>query len=161
MRLLQKIRKAFDTGGITVGIETPQQFSWTDPVIPVRVTLTGHQVERRAVPHLDFRLKDVGDGGGPPGLRPAAADRRRPDGRVVNHPWQHLLALHLAPGETRTLDVRMPLPHVRPSVLQRATVTGHGLQLNFGTQWYELSVSAPVEGSALARSASTRLRLTG
>lgn len=161
MRIFDRIRKTFDTGGIRVGLTAPPQFTWADPLVPVQVTLTGHESERRSIQHLNFRLKDVGDGGGPPGLRKDGADRR-PDGRIINHSWQQLIALHLAPGETRTLQLQVPLPrHARPGALDRATITSQGVQFSFGTQWFELTVSAPVDGANIARSASTRLRLTG
>lgn len=158
MRLLDKMRKAFNAGGIRIALEAPGQFAWEDPVIPVRVTLTGHEADRRSVPHLDFRLRDIGDGGGPPGTRPAP-DRRRPDGRIVDHAWRHQLSLHLAPGETRTVTLQVPLTgHGGPGMLDRATVTGTGLQFTVGAQWFELSVSASVDGAPAARSDSARLQ---
>lgn len=58
MRLLDKIRKVFDTGGVVVELETPKSFSWDDPTIPVQVKVTGHGSEVRQLQQLGFSLKD-------------------------------------------------------------------------------------------------------
>ena len=108
MGLFDKIKKAFDTGGIKVTIEAPKRFDWSDPAIPARVTVTGHESESRSIAHLSFTLKDDGDNQGAPGMRDK--DRpHQPDGRRFTARYDHPVALDLRPGESRTVEVAVPL----------------------------------------------------
>lgn len=161
MGLFDKLKKAFDTGGIKVDLEAPKKFDWDDPVIPARVTLTGHESETRTIQQLSFTLKDDGDNSSGPGMR----DRDRPhqpDGRRFSATYVHLLALELGAGQTRTFDVDIPLAsNGGPGLINRMSFTGDGLTLHFGDQWYVLSVSAPVDGATMAKADSTRLRAPG
>lgn len=161
MGLFDKIRKAFDTGGIRVRLEAPGHFDWQDPGIPVQVTLTGHDAEPRTVQHLSFTLKDVGDNQGAPGLRDRD-ERHRPDGRRFSARFDHPLGLQLAPGEERVVEVVVPLPGgEEPGLADRMSFGPDGVTLHLGDQWYVLSVSAPVEGATMARAATSRLRAPG
>ncbi|USQ81406.1 hypothetical protein NF556_07085 [Ornithinimicrobium faecis] len=161
MGLFDKIKKAFDTGGIKVDLEAPKKFDWSDPTIPVRVTLTGHESEARSVQQLSFSLKDDGDNEGAPGMRNNDGPSRG-DGRRFSATYVHLLALQLAPGETQTFDVNIPLAaNGGPGLINRMSFTNGGVTLHFGDQWYVLSVSAPVDGANMARADKVRLRASG
>lgn len=161
MRLFARIKKAFDTGGIGIDLEAPGRFEWDDPTIPVRVTLTGHKTQPRTIQQLGFSLKDDGDNHAVPGM--GTNDRaRRGDGRRFSASYVHLLALQLDPGEVRTLEVNVPLAtNSGPGLINRMSVTGDGLTLHFGDQWYILSVSAPVDGATMAKADRVRLKAPG
>ena len=161
MGLFDKLKKVFDTGGITVDLEAPKRFDWGDPTIPVRVTLTGHDAETRTVQHLSFSLKDDGDNQGHPGMRRDDGPSR-PDGRRFSATYVHLLALQLPPGETHSFDLDIPLAaNGGPGLINRMSFTDGGLTLHFGDQWYVLSVSAPVDGASMAKADSVRLKASG
>lgn len=161
MGLFDKIRKAFDTGGIKVHLEAPDRFDWADPGIPVRVTLTGHESEPRTITHLSCTLKDVGDNQGAPGMRDRD-EPHRPDGRRFRSSHDHLLALPLPPGQTHAVELAVPLPGgTGPGLTDRMSFGPDGLNLHFGDQWYVLSVSAQVEGANMARAATAKLRASG
>lgn len=161
MGLFDKIKKVFDTGGIRVDLQAPKKFDWGDPTIPVRVTLTGHESERRSIQQLNFSLKDDGDNQAAPGL--SNNDRpSRGDGRRFSATYVHLLALELAPGETQSFDVSIPLAtNGGPGLINRMSFTSAGVTLHFGDQWYVLSVSAPVDGASMAKADTVRLRASG
>lgn len=161
MGLFDRIRKTFDTGGIGVDLEAPKTFDWGDATIPVRVTLTGHDAENRSIQQLNFSLKDDGDNALAPGMRDR--DRpRQPDGRRFTATYVHLLALQLPPGETRTLEIAVPLAgNGGPGLINRLSVGSGGVTLHFGHQWYVLSVSAPVDGANMARADTVRLKASG
>lgn len=161
MGLFDKIKKTFNTGGIKVALEAPKRFDWADEVIHTRVTLTGHESEPRTIQHLDFTLQDVGDNQGHPGMR----DRDEPhraDGRRYRSTYQHLIALELGPGESRTFEVRVPVGTVDgPTIVDRMSFTPGGATLHLGAQWYELKVSAPVDGANMAKAATAKLKAPG
>lgn len=162
MGLFDKIKKAFDTGGIKVKIEAPKKFDWNDPAIPARVTVTGHESEPRSIAHLSFTLKDDGDNQGAPGMRDK--DRpHQPDGRRFTAHYDHLVALELGPGESRTFDVAVPLAagNGGPGLIDRMSFNASGATLHFGDQWYVLSVAAPVDGATMSRADTTRLKASG
>lgn len=161
MGLFSKIKSAFDTGGIKVKLEAPDRFDWDGQGIPVRVTLTGDESEARTIQSLDFTLKDSGDNQRAPGMRDSS-ERHRPDGRRFNARYQHLLALTLAPGQVQTVELTVPLTGGGgPGVSDRMSIGPDGLTLNFGDQWYVLSVSAPVVGAPVARATTARLKAKG
>lgn len=161
MGFFDKIKKAFDTGGIKVELEAPKSFDWGDQTIPTRVTIVGHESEPRSIQSLSFTLKDEGDNKMAPGMRDK--DRPgRPDGRRFSSSYEHLVALELGPGETHTIEVGVPLSAgAGPGLLDRMSFGADGATLHFGTQWYVLSVSAPVEGATMARADTTRLQASG
>ncbi|NLG21858.1 MAG: hypothetical protein GX555_10595 [Actinomycetales bacterium] len=161
MGIFDKIKKAFDTGGIKIDLEAPKRFEWGDPAIPVRVTLTGHESEVRSIQHLSFNLKDVGDNQGAPGMRDKDQPHR-PDGRRFSAHYEHLLALQLQPGQTHVVEVSVPLTGGEgPGLADRMSFGSDGISLNFGDQWYVLSASAPVDGAKMARTATAKLKAPG
>lgn len=161
MGLFDKLKKTFDTGGIKVGLDAPKKFDWADEVIHTRVTLTGHESEPRTIMHLDFTLEDVGDNQGHPGMRDKDA-RHHFDGQRFRSRYQHPIAVQLAPGESRTFEVAVPVGGGDgPTLVDRMSLTPGGVVLRFGSQWYELKVSAPVEGANMARAASVKLQAPG
>lgn len=161
MGLFDRIKKTFNTGGIKIAIQAPTTFDWADEVIHTRVTLTGHDSEPRTIPHLDFTLEDVGDNRGHPGMRDRDT-RHRPNGRRFRSTYQHLTTLHLSPGEIRTLEVAVPLAAgAEPTVIDRMSFTTDGAVLHFGNQWYQLKVSASVDGAPMARAATATLKASG
>lgn len=163
MGLFDKIKKAFDTGGIKVELEAPKKFDRSDQSIPTRVTVTGHESEPRSIQALTFTLKDDGDNQGMPGMRNNDDGPRQGDGRRFSSSYDHLVALELGPGESRTFEVAVPLAaNGGPSLIDRMSfAVDGGATLHFGDQWYVLSVSAPVEGANMARADKVRLKASG
>lgn len=161
MGLLDKIRRVFDTGGVVVELEAPKRFGWDDPTIPVRVRVTGHGSEARKLHQLGFSLKDAVDHqpthGTGRGGRP-----RRGNGRRFSASYVHLVALRLRPGESRTIEVDVPLAtNDGPRLINRMSPTGGGLGLHREAPWYVLSVSATVDGGSTTTTDTVRLRTSG
>lgn len=87
----------------------------------------------------------------------------QPDGRRFTARYDHPVALELGPGESRTVEVAVPLAagNGGPDLIDRMTFNASGATLHFGDQWYVLSVAAPVEGASASRTASAKLKASG
>lgn len=99
MGFLDKVRKAFDTGGITTELHAPDSFRWRDETLPVSVRLTGHESEPRTVTSIEFRLRDAERDDS----NRSARERERDGIR-----FEYREAVVLQPGETVTLDIDFP-----------------------------------------------------
>lgn len=158
MGFFDKIKHAFDTGGIDVEISVPDRFRWSDDSLPVTVTITGHEEEPRTVTELELRLREDDDD--------SRTDRgRHRDGVRMTHGGP----IELTPGESVTLELAFPLSASgaveglsggeEPSWLKAASgVIGTLTELNRETPWYWFSVAATVEGAGAHKTATRRIR---
>lgn len=158
MGFFDKIKHAFDTGGIDVDITVPDRFRWSDATLPVKVTLTGHDEEPRTVTELELWLREDDDD--------SRTDRdRHRDGMRMTHSGP----IELAPAESVTLELAFPLSasgaveelsgQDAPGWLTAASgLMGTLTELNRETPWYWFSVSATVEGAGAHKTETERIR---
>ncbi len=122
MAFFEKIKAAFDSGGIKVKLEVPRKFTWGDASVPATVTLTGHKSERRRVEALRFSFEDEaqessssgssGSSGGGFSIGPSAGLSGGPanqNGQRVRIDYHHEGPIDLEPGQVETLTVDVPL----------------------------------------------------
>lgn len=160
MGFFDGIRKAFDAGGIRVGLEVPKSFDWADEAIPVVVTLTGHKSEPRTVTALVFKLEEDDDderGTGRPGTRIST-------GRGGSLSYTRTEPIELLPLQVVTVEVRVPLTP-DAAVTGGAGWVGKAVDaiamlgtIRFNSPWYQLSVHTTVEGAAASKGTSKRIR---
>ena len=130
MGFLDGLKKAFDTGGIELGMVVPKSFRWSDGTLPITVTLGGHKEEPRTVTQLALWLREDD----------ADSQQRRSGHRegvrmIVHGPFE------LAPLEEKSVEV--------PFALTEATRD---------TPWYRLSVEATVEGAGAQKMVARRIK---
>lgn len=159
MGLFDSVRKAFDAGGIKVGLDVPKSFTWSDAAIPVTVTLTGHKTEPRTVTALSFELEEDDVDRSPAGTGSRVSTGRGP---VLRH--REAVTVDLAPGETSTVEVQVAL-HPDAAVTDAAGWVGKAVEvvaalgtITLSADWYKLSVHTTVEGAAASKGASRRIR---
>jgi hypothetical protein len=99
-----RIKKMFDFGGVKRKLDLPPGFSWHDPVLPVAVRLTNTTDEERTVVKLSFTISE------------SSSSQSSKDGEQNSSgPARTLLSLErpveirLAPGESETVEVEIPL----------------------------------------------------
>lgn len=160
MGLFDAVKKAFDAGGIKVGLEVPKSFQWSDESIPVTVTLTGHKTEPRTVTAMAFKLEEDDDddrGTGRPGTRIST-------GSGGSLSYTRTETIELQPLQVVTVGVSIPL---KPdaAVTSEAGWVGKVVDaiamlgtIRFNSQWYKLSVHTTVEGAAASKGTSKRIR---
>jgi hypothetical protein len=156
MGFFDGLKKAFDTGGIDLGLVAPKAFRWSDGELPVTVSLGGHKEEARTVTQLELWLREDDDD---------SQDRRRGHREGVR------MTVHgpfvLAPGEERSVEVPFALTAAAgvtsgeeaPAWLK--AVSGAATALTEATRetpWYLLSVEATVEGAGARKTVSRRLK---
>ena len=158
MGFFDGVKKAFDTGGIGLGLEAPKSFRWSDATIHTTVLITGHKEESRVVTQLELWLReDDAD----------SQDRRRGHREGIRMTVQG--PFELAPGEERSVEVVFPLTaaagaaeisgEAAPAWLK--AVSGAAAALTEATRetpWYLLSVEATVEGAGARKTVSRRLK---
>ena len=164
MGFFDSLKKAFDAGGIGVKLAAPNDFRWEDATLPVTVNLSGHKSEPRTVASLDFRFEDDIDRGAS-GIRGSGGARNR-RGSSVDLRWSYPGPIELLPGQTVSLDIRMPLSKDAASgasgVLDAALSAIAGLgELTMSIPWYTLSVHASVVGANMSKGTSKRIRNSG
>jgi hypothetical protein len=100
-----RIKKMFDHGGVKLRYDFPKAFKWQDPVLPVAIELTNTTDEQRAVVNLSFKLSED------------MSNRKSKDGKDVSVTaeartfliYEHPVDVKLAPGETSTVELEIPL----------------------------------------------------
>jgi hypothetical protein len=158
MGFFDKLKHAFDTGGIDLDISVPDRFRWSDDVLPVTVTITGHDEEPRTVAELELWLREDDDDS-------RNSRGRHRDGVRMTHGGP----IELAPGESVTLEIAFPLSASgaveglsggeAPGWLKAAGgVIGTLTELGRETPWYRFSVSTTVEGAGAHKTATRRIR---
>lgn len=106
MGLFGSIKRAFGGGGgVGAKLELPKSFTWEDAQLAITVTLTGHKEEPRTVEMISFRMQDV------PEQEDNNSNITSQHGARLDYTWDSVEVIQLAPGETRTLEVLMPLPY--------------------------------------------------
>ncbi len=160
MGLFDAVKKAFDTGGIKVGLDAPKDFRWSDASIPVTVTLTGHKAEPRTVTALEFKLEeDEDDTPGTTGSR-----TRVTTGGGGGLSYTRTETIELQPSQVVTVEVQVPLKPDEAATKEAGWVgkVVEAIVLNgtirFNSKWYKLSVYTTVEGAAASRGTSQRIR---
>jgi hypothetical protein len=158
MGFFDGLKKAFDTGGIDLGLAAPKDFRWSDGELPVTVTLVGHKEEARTVTQLELWLREDDDD---------SQDRRRGHREgvrmTVSGPFE------LAPGEERSVEVPFALTAATgvagasgedaPAWLKAVSGAATALtEATRDTPWYLLSVEATVEGAGARKTVSRRLK---
>lgn len=176
MAFFDKIKAAFDGGGIKVKLELPRTFTWGDPSVPATVTLTGHKTERRRVQALLFSFEDkaqersqsgsgsglsIGSGASSGASSGVGSDNR--DGQRVRIQYHHEGPIDLEPGQVETVTVDMPLES--PDIPE-AEVTGFlGKVISSVGKigrpdlitHFVMSVSTEVEGVKRSKSSTKRI----
>lgn len=159
MGFFDKLKRAFDTGGIDVEISVPDTFRWSDGTLPVSVTLTGNDEEPRTVTELELWLREDDDDS-------RTSRGRHQDGVKMTHAGP----IELGVGETINLDIEFPLSvsgaveemsggEEAPGWLKAASgVLNTVSELSRETPWYRFSVSSTVEGAGAHKTASRRIR---
>lgn len=164
MGFLDKIKKAFDTGGISADLNAPREFRWSDETLPLSLTLTGHDTEVRTVKSVTFRLQETADES-----RSKTAREREHDGIR----FKHNESFDLQPGETVSIDIAFPL--TTSEILERvdamdnapgwlataAKVVDAGAKLSTTSDDYTISASPEIEGAKMAKSVKRRIRQAG
>lgn len=164
MGVFDKIRKAFDAGGIKTELHTPDEFRWQDEFLPVRVTLTGHDTEARTVTSIEIRLRD------------AERDDSNRSARDREHDgirFEYREAVVLQPGESIALDIDFPLTASEvidqvgatekvPGWLSTAAkVIDTAQSLSVDSSHYVISATPKVEGAKMDRGVNRRIRQVG
>lgn len=164
MGFLDKIKKAFDTGGIKTELHTPDAFRWRDETLPVSVRLTGHESEPRTVTSIEFRLRDADR----EDTNQSARERER-DG--IRFEYRESVVLH--PGESVTLDIDSPL--TTSGIIDQVGATGQvpgwfataakvvdtAQSLSTDSSHYVISATPKVEGAKMDRGVNRRIRQMG
>lgn len=113
MGLFDKVKKAFDTGGIKTELHAPDAFRWQDETLPVSVRLTGHKSEPRTITSTEIRLRDAERDDGS-----RSAKERERDG--IRFEYRETVVLQ--PGQTIALDIDFPL--TASEVIDQVGATG-------------------------------------
>ena len=158
MGFLDGLKKAFDTGGIDLGLAVPKSFRWSDGTVPITVTLGGHKEEPRTVTQLALWLREDD----------ADSQQRRSGHRegvrmIVNGPFE------LAPLEEKTIEVPFALTAAAgvasvsgeeaPAWLKAVSGAASALtEATRDTPWYRLSVEVTVEGAGAQKMVARRIK---
>lgn len=148
MGFLDAIKNAFNSGGIDVHVDTPDHFAWTDGVLPVTVTLTGHKTEPRTVTELRFVMRE---------------DWANDDmNSTATLTFVHSQRVELQPLQSVAVELEFPLEfhateEAESSVMGRLLTAASTMPRN--APRYRLTVSSTIEGLGASKSASKRLRV--
>jgi hypothetical protein len=163
MGFLDKIKKAFDTGGVTTELMAPDAFRWSDESLPVQVRLTGHESEVRTISSVELRLREDD--------RDSKDRSSTRDDDGIRYTYRERIVLQ--PNETISFDVDFPLKASTvlgrldsdgelPGWLSKAAkVIETGQALATGTEDYRISATPEVDGARMSRSVSRRIRALG
>lgn len=164
MGLFDKIKKAFDAGGITTELHTPDAFRWQDETLPVSVRLTGHESEPRTVTSIEIRLRDADRDD-----TNRSAREREKDG--IRFEYRETVVLQ--PGESATIDIDFPLTtsgiieqvgaigHVPGWLATAAKVVDTAQNLSTDSSHYVISATPKIEGAKIDRGVTRRIRQVG
>lgn len=167
MGFFDRVKAAFDAGGIKIKLAVPNNFHWGDETIPVSVTLTGHKSEQRRVQELVFQLEDEDEEFEP-------GDQQNPGhrfGRRVRIDWVREGVIELDPGQSVTLDIPVVVAQVEPTgpaeenktigrVMGVASLLGVAVAPK-NIRQYRITVHAPVDGAKRTKSSSQIIRQGG
>ena len=165
MGFLDKIKKAFDTGGVSVDIQAPQQFRWSEGTLPVSLTLKGHESESRTITSILFRLQEADNDSD---RNQSARDRKRDGIR-----YEYTDPIVLAAGESVTIDIDFPLSigevldgvgatgEVPGWLATAAKVIDTGMKLSTESSIYRISATPTIEGAKIAKGVSRQIRQAG
>lgn len=147
MGFFDAIKKVFDSGGIGLHIDTPDEFMWSDGSLPVTVTLTGHKTEPRTVTELRFVMRE---------------DYRNDDlNSSATLTFVHTQTLELQPLQEVAVETQFPL-EFHASEEAPAGVLGSLMSAETtipkNAPHYRLTVSTSVSGLGAEKRASTRLQ---
>ena len=158
MGFFDGLKKAFDAGGIGLGLEVPEAFRWSDGTLPITVTLVGHKDEPRTVTEFELWLRE---------------DDKDSQSRLRGHREGVRMTVHgpfaLAPLEEKPIDVPFALtaaPGVAnvsgeeaPAWLKAVSSAATALtEATRETPWYRLSVEVSVEGAGAKKTVSRRIK---
>lgn len=164
MGLFDKVKKVFDTGGITTELDTPNAFRWEDEILPVSVRLTGHESEPRTVTSIEFRLRDAERDDDNQNARERERDGIR---------FEYREPVVIQPGQTVALDIDFPLTtseiidqvgasgQVPGWLATAAKVVDTAQRLSTDSSHYVISATPKVEGAKIDRGVSRRIRQVG
>ena len=164
MGFLDKIKKAFDTGGVSADLRAPDQFRWSDEALPVQLTLKGHESEPRTVTSVLFRLRESDSDG----ENRTARDRER-----EGISFEYREPVELPPGESVTIDIEFPLTvteildqvgateNVPGWLSTAAKVMDASRSLSLDSEYYWISATPEVEGAKISKGVSRRILQVG
>lgn len=171
MGIFDKIKKAFDKGGVGVDIDCPETFRWSDGSLPVAVQLTNSSDEERVITHLTLSLGEdtlLADRDEDDSPSERAREKRRLEESATT--FEHREPITLAPGEVRALEIDLPLSlsdaldtvgagDAAPGWLQTASkVLDAANEIRSDAEWYRLKVRPHVDGFSAAEVESRRVR---
>jgi hypothetical protein len=161
MGILDRIKKAVDTGGIGVSFATAKTFRWSDDVLPVDIVITSSADEPRTVSSVRLQLSEY-DQENPASTRQV---RGRYEGTnlFLREPFT------LEPDQEHPLHVDFPLSlkgaaeelgaDGTPGWLDTVSGVMNTLtELNRDQEWYLLRVIPEVEGFTAQKIGSRRIR---
>lgn len=161
MGILDRIKKAFDHGGVKVAIVVGRTFRWSDDVLPVEITLTNSADEPRDISSVRLQLVEY-DRDNPVTLRKVNG-RYKGMNLFVNEPFR------IMPGTEHAMHVDMPLT-LRGAANEMgveetpgwvdvlSNVVNTVSELNRNNEWYLLRVVPEVTGFTAKKIASKRIR---
>lgn len=169
MGILDRIKKAFDKGGVGIEVDCPDTFRWADGVLPVAVHLENSSEEERLVTSLELSLaeevrSDRRD------ESPSDRAQRQRESERSSLTFDHSVPITLAPGEAHTVEIEFPISmrgaldaigvgEDAPGWLSAASgVLNAAKELTRDEPWYQLRARPHVEGFTAAEVASQRLR---
>lgn len=167
MGLWSKIKKAFDAGGVKMRIDSPEAFRWEDPTLSVAVELTNSTEEERVVTLLEFAIDETRDASERRQADKEQASRRDPRTYMT---YGHEVDIRLAPGETTTTTIDVPLSLTGALDVLDGAGEAPGWMSKVGDaigkvrdftddeMWYDLSVRQVVEGANVSATKSRRIR---
>lgn len=160
MGFFDRIKKAFDTGGIKVAVAAGKTFRWSDDVLPVDITVMNSADEPRTVTSVRLQFVEYD--------RENPATMRKVHGRYegmnlfLNEPFT------IEAGAKHAMHVDMPLSLSgtadqigveAPGWLNNlSNVVNTVKELNRDNEWYLLRVIPDVEGFSATKIATHRIR---
>lgn len=164
MGFFDKLKEAFDDGGIDVDVEAPKTFRWSDGSIPLTVSIRGHESEERTVTSIELELRE--DDRDP---HDHADDRNERDNGISQTLDEPRV---IAGGDTLTLELGIMLDAASavesvsgedaPAWLQAVGKASNIFnELNRETPWYKVKVIVKVEGAGARNIATRRIRNLG
>lgn len=160
MGFLDRVKQAFDHGGVKASIATSKTFRWSDDVLPVDVIVHNRAGEPRTVTAVRLQLVEHD--------RDKPATTRNVRGRYeglnlfINEP------VTIAAGDDHLIHVKLPLSvrgtaeeldHDTPAWLAGlSAVINAAKDIKRDHEWYQLRVIPDVEGFTATKTATHHLR---
>lgn len=160
MGFFDRLKKAFDTGGVKVVVASGQTFRWSDDVLPVDITLTNSATEPRTVTSVRLQFVEYD--------RENPATTRKRHGRYEGMNLFLKESFTIDAGAQHAMHVDMPLSISGAAEGIGAPAPGwlDGLsslvntvkELNRDHEWYQLRVIPEVEGFTAQKIGTYRIR---